>query len=266
MEYSFSSADHVLAARLEAAEAANLMAMCGVAKNSVQAPIFESFAGGVAVFAGIGSPMTHAVGIGLGGAVPEQEMSRMEEFFRNQGSSCLIDLCPLADASVIAFVQNRPYRLIELNNVMVRRIEPDEMFEAASGVRVISEAEIPAWSRMILEAFGEQMAVSEEMVQVMASTLSASQCWSAGESDPVGGAAMGVRDGVALFYGDATLQSARRRGWQTLLIRERLESARKQSCDLAAAAVLPGSVSHRNYERAGFRLIYMRVNLSRDLA
>jgi hypothetical protein len=28
--------------------------------------------------------------------------------------------------------------------------------------------------------------------------------------------------------------------------------------------VLPGSGSHRNYERAGFQLIYMRVNLIRE--
>jgi len=29
-------------------------------------------------------------------------------------------------------------------------------------------------------------------------------------------------------------------------------------------SVLPGSGSHRNYERAGFELIYMRVNLMRE--
>jgi hypothetical protein len=29
-------------------------------------------------------------------------------------------------------------------------------------------------------------------------------------------------------------------------------------------SVLPGSLSHRNYERAGFELIYTRVNLQRE--
>jgi hypothetical protein len=50
---------------------------------------------------------------------------------------------------------------------------------------------------------------------------------------------------------------------QLALIRQRLEAAAAQGCDLATASVLPGSVSHRNYERAGFQLVYARVMVSR---
>jgi len=55
----------------------------------------------------------------------------------------------------------------------------------------------------------------------------------------------------------------RGRGFQSALIAERLRQAARNGCDLAMASVLPGSLSHRNYERAGFQLIYMRVNLMR---
>ena len=65
---------------------------------------------------------------------------------------------------------------------------------------------------------------------------------------------MGIASGVALFYGDATLPSARRKGWQSKLIRARLHAAQREGCDLAVACVLPGSGSHRNYEREGFGL------------
>jgi hypothetical protein len=54
-------------------------------------------------------------------------------------------------------------------------------------------------------------------------------------------------------------------GWQQKLIEARLAAAQQKGCDLAATSVLPGSVSHRNYERAGFQLVYMRVVLTRDL-
>jgi GNAT superfamily N-acetyltransferase len=75
---------------------------------------------------------------------------------------------------------------------------------------------------------------------------------------------MAVQEEVALFTGDATLRTARRKGWQARLIRERLAAAQRLGCRLASTSVLPGSASHRNYERAGFQLIYMRVNVMRE--
>ena len=266
MRHLFSSADLALAKRLEAADAANVAVMARVLSADLAEAAAEPLAGGMAIFGGVGSPMTHALGIGMSGSVPEQEMERMEAFFRERGSACLIDLCPLADPSVIAFVQNRPYRVIEFNNVMVRCIERDEMFEPVAGVRQVSKAEMPAWCRVVSEGFAELMPVVQEMTDMMAAIGSESQCWLAGGETPSAGAAMGIQNGIALFYGDATLPPARRQGWQSGFIRRRLAAAQQQGCDLAMATVLPGSGSHRNYERAGFQLIYMRVNLMREFA
>lgn len=198
------------------------------------------------------------------GRVSEEDLEKMETFFRDRGSPCVIDLCPMADASVIAFVQSRPYRVIEFNNVMARRIEPDEIFEAVEGVRPVREGELQHWSHVVSEAFSENMPVDKSMVDLMSATCKDVHCWFAGESEPVGGAAMAVQEGVALFTGDAILTTARRQGWQARLIRERLAGAQRLGCQLASTAVLPGSASHRNYERAGFQLIYMRVNVMRS--
>jgi len=268
VSYFFSSADRGLAARLEAAEAANIAAITRSVAESTGDAAFEEFAGGTAVFAGVGSPMTHALGIGMRGSVAENEMERMEAFFRDRGSACLIDLCPMADASVIAFVQSRPYRIIEFNNVMARGIQRNEEFAPAAGVRSIAGSEAALWGRVVSEGFAEYMPVTEETVNLMTAACKANQCWLAGDeqngSPPVAGAAMNVQDNVALFSGDASLIQARRKGWQTALIRARLAAAQRQGCDLAMVSVLPGSTSHRNYERAGFQLIYMRVNLMRE--
>ena len=266
MRHLFSGADLALAKRLETADAVNVQAMARVLSEHLAEAAAEPFAGGIAIFAGVGSPMTHAIGIGLSGCVSDQEMDRMETFFRNRGSACLIDLCPLADPSVIAFVQSRPYRIIEFNNVMVRRIERDEMFEQVAGIRRVLKPEMPRWCSVVSEGFAEQMPVLPEMADVMAAVGGESQCWLAGKEESVAGAAMGIRDGTALFYGDATLPPARRQGWQSAFIRCRLAAAQQQGCDLAMACVLPGSGSHRNYERAGFQLVYMRVNLTREFA
>lgn len=263
---AFSSADRALAARLEAAEAANVLAIARIASGSIPNAAFEDLAAGTAVFAGVGSPMTHALGIGMRGPVPHAELERLEAFFWERGSPCLIDLCPMADPSVIAFVQSRPYRLIEFNNVLARRIHRDEAFEPTPGVRPIEQSESPAWARVVSEGFAEFMPVTDESLNMMMTACKANQCWLAGEPIPEAGAAMRIHDNAALFSGDASLVSGRRKGWQAALIRARLAAAQSQGCDLAAVTVLPGSTSHRNYERAGFQLIYMRVNLMREFA
>jgi GNAT superfamily N-acetyltransferase len=131
-------------------------------------------------------------------------------------------------------------------------------------VRPVKTGEVDEVSRLILKGFSEAAPFTEEMVQTMSATLGPSQTWVAGQTEPEAAAAMGTASRVALFYGDATLPAARRKGWQLRLIQTRLQAAQRDGCDLAMASVLPGSGSHRNYERAGFQLLYMRVNLMRE--
>ncbi|MFL6416209.1 MAG: GNAT family N-acetyltransferase [Bryobacteraceae bacterium] len=229
---------------------------------------FLTVAGGTAIFTGLGSPMTHAMGIGMSGSVNEEELERLERFYSERRSSCLIDLCPMAHDSVIAFVQNRPYRVIEFNNVLARPIRPDEVFEADEAVRSVEEQEKALWARTICEGFSEYMPVSEEQAALMSIISKETFCLLGTDSGgrAVGGAGFAIQDRTALLFGDAVLPIFRRIGWQTRFIRRRLALAQRNGCDLAVASVLPASGSHRNYERAGFELIYMRVNLSREFA
>jgi GNAT superfamily N-acetyltransferase len=76
---------------------------------------------------------------------------------------------------------------------------------------------------------------------------------------------MNIHQGAVAFFGDATLRSFRGRGVQSALIARRARLARDAGCDLAVACVIPGSGSHRNYERLGFQLVYMRVNVMREI-
>ncbi len=266
MECVFSSADRALAFRLEVAEAANGLAIARAANRHNPAAIAKPFAGGTAVFGGVGSPMTHALGIGLNGPVAASELADMEAFFRDRGSACLIDLCPMADESVISYVQANPYRVIEFNNVLARRIKPGEHLETAPCIRLVpqQEADLRKWATVVATGFAEGAPPNQEMIDTIAGSCGESICFAAGEGEMQAGAAMGIQGSVALFYGDATLAAARRTGSQAALIHARFAAARDRGCDLAMVSVLPGSGSHRNYVRAGFQLIYMRVNLSRE--
>lgn len=253
---------------IERAEAQNAERMARLASASFPHAAFTAIAGGVAIFTGLGSPMTHAMGIGMSGPVSEEEFDRLETFYRNRGSSCLIDLCPMAHDSVIALVQNRPYRIVEFNNVLVRALGQDETFGSDSAIRVVGNEDKVLWSRTICEGFSEHMPVSDQQVELMA-TISDEIAGLLGvdsSGNLTGGAGLATHDRTALFVGDAVMPSFRRQGWQSRLIRERLGIAHRNGCDLAVTSVLPGSTSHRNYERAGFQLLYMRVNLSREFA
>jgi hypothetical protein len=81
---------------------------------------------------------------------------------------------------------------------------------------------------------------------------------------PIAGGAMGIWQGVACLFGDATPERFRGRGGQSALIHARLAGARDAGCDVALAYTMRGSTSQRNYERAGFRIAYTRTKWYRE--
>ena len=76
-----------------------------------------------------------------------------------------------------------------------------------------------------------------------------------------GGAALAIRHGLATLFADSTIAQFRCHGLHRELIAARLNEAIAQGCDMATASTLPGSVSQRNYERAGFEVVYTKVTL-----
>lgn len=263
MRELFSSADVALARRIEAGHAQSARAYAGGAN-------IEQIAGGWAIFRQPDSPITQAIGIGMQGPVAAAELDRMEAFFHARGSAAVIDLCTLADESVLGMIQERGYTLREISNVLARRLDREEPFaEPAGGIAIESAAagEFRSWARLMIGAFSGQESVPEEQVDILAFANPAPQAWfGLAEGSRVATAAMAVHERVATLFGDATLAGARGRGLQLALVRHRLGAAAALGCDLATASVLPGSVSHRNYERAGFQLVYARVKVSRARA
>lgn len=251
----FQSSDLELARRLEAAEAANAFSLARAASGFET----ESIAGGCAIFAGVNSPLTHAMGCGLSGPVSADEIERLENFFFTRGSECLIDLCPMADLGLVQAVIDRGYSIIEFNNLLVRKLCPadgDWSFDSLH-IEPVVEATRTEWLKLVAESFEAPPELLGN-IPVYGDTLMARL-----GGIPAAAAGMSSEDGVALLFGDATLQGSRGLGLQSGLIRERIARAARAGCDLAMACVLPGSGSHRNYERAGFQLVYMRVNVKR---
>src|SRR5450432_2449397 len=74
--------------------------------------------GGVAVYAGVGSPITQAIGVGMGGEVSEEDFIRMEEFFESRGARVEVECCPLSHPSLRDHIDRRGYRVLEWSNVL----------------------------------------------------------------------------------------------------------------------------------------------------
>jgi hypothetical protein len=68
-----------------------------------------------------------------------------------------------------------------------------------------------------------------------------------------------MHNGVALLAGACTIPEARRQGAQLALLHARLTFAASLGVDLAMVVTAPGSASHRNAERQGFRPVYTRA-------
>ncbi len=250
-----------LARRIEAAEAINARGC----SRQPGAAVLE-VAGGCAIFMGVDSPLTQAVGIGLNGPVSGADVGDLEWFFGSRGARVTIDLCPLADPGLLSELSERGYRVREFNNVLVKRLQGTEVLMTPR-VRPALAGECDRWSHTVGCGFFEQSELSSDEMEVGRAIFSmpGAMCYLAAteSGDPAGGGAAAIHDGLVTLFADSTLPVHRRAGLHRELIAARLNEALALGCDLATASTLPGSGSQRNYERMGFEVAYTKVTLTR---
>ena len=256
-------ADVLLARRLEAAEAANARG-CASAPPGIEPAVLE-VGGGCAIYVGPGSPLSHAVGMGLNGPVSTHELDRLEAFFRTRGTHVNIDLCPLADPGLLEMLGDRGYRATEFNNVLVKRLPRGEIAFTPRVRRAIA-GEGDVWAYTVGRGFFDECPLTTEEMDVGRTifAMPGALCYLAvtESGEPAGGGAAAVREGLATLFADSTMEQFRRQGLHRELIAARLNEALAQGCEWATASTLPGSTSQRNYERAGFEVVYTKVTLT----
>ena len=267
--------DLALARRIELAEA-HAAVDCAEALERMRpggVGAVERIAGGFAIYCGAGSPVTQAVGLGLDGAVSEEEFDRLEEFYRSRNEAVRVETCPLADVSLVRHFGERGYRVTEFSNVMALTLRGASSLEAdgpspAAGLTMerIGNQQMDLWTLTVSQGFSENFPVTQEILEVMKMfALGANvECYLARVDGAVaGGATLALRQGVAGLFGASTLPAFRNRGVQTALLKERLRRAMSENCGLAVCIAQPGSSSQRNVARQGFSVLYTRVKFER---
>lgn len=255
-----------LARRLEAAEAIDAAecaeAACKV--DAVSSPAVEGIAGGILTFCGAVSPLTHALGLAIHGPMAEADLDTIEAFFRSRGAPVVVDICPHADPSLRELVSGRGYRISEMNNVLVRRLEATESWPEDPRIRVEHAADPAVYARTTATGFfGREHITAEEykIGEILFHMKCSTPLLALVDGTPTGACGMSARNGVASFFGDATLSAHRRAGVQSALIAARLRLAADAGCEFATAGTQPGSTSQRNYQRLGFEVAYTRVTM-----
>lgn len=233
----------------------------------------EEICGGHMVFAGVGSPIGRATGIGLDQPLTAEVLDRVEEFYRSHQAPSQVDVCPLHDPAVFEMFKERGYGIAELNNVLYRKLNAEEKFPAPpAGVEIrrgkLEEAE--ALSAIVERAFFPDGA--PEPFQGLIAPLyqmEGAQAYAAvieGKTVSCGTGLVIPQHRIFGLGGAGTLAEFRGRGLQTALLRARISAAAEAGCEYAVIVTQGGTTSQRNCERLGFRVAYSKVTVIKQVA
>ncbi len=222
---------------------------------------------------GLGSPIGRATGLGLDQAFTAEDLDRVEQFYRSHNAPSQVDLCPLHDPTVFEMFKERGYGIAELNNVLYRRLDPNETLPAVpAGLRdspwtyteearelggIVERAFFPEGAP---EAFQDLLTPLYQMEGAV--TFAAIV---GGQAVACGAGLLIPQHRVFALCGAGTAAEFRGRGLQTALLCARLAAAAEAGCEYAVVVTNGGSASQRNCERLGFRVAYSKVTVIKEL-
>jgi GNAT superfamily N-acetyltransferase len=258
---------------LDLVEIAQLEERRQAAMLTAVAPLVRPFAGGVMGFHEPGSWQNQASGVGLDGAVEEDEVDVMIDFYVSRGVEPRVELSPFAHPSLIQALAERGFVVREFEHVLARELPAGEDIEARlpfgrpAGLElsIVDKSDPEAIHRAVvatLQGFYPDGNLPEAMVEACRATLLLESTLTfVATIDGVLAAAGSLSCSlpVASLMGVSTATPFRGRGIQQALIAARLTAARERGCVLTTIGSRPGMSTERNAMRLGFRVAYTKV-------
>ena len=265
-----------LAARIEGAEAEFMAACVDAIRHRGADGFVRPIAGGMATYAGAGSPFNKVAGLGFGAAPTDDDLDAVEAAYASVGAPVQAEISALGDPRLATRLTGRGYRLLSFENVLGRPLDHDVEHREANGV-VVSRAEerLRDWLDVVIDAVAcpdttgvaqHEEFEREDLEEAETAMAAAGARLYLATRDGVvaGGAGFRPARGLAQMTGAATAPAHRRRGVQSALLSVRLRDAVSAGCDVAVVTTQPGSPSHANTQRLGFDLLYTRAVLVKE--
>lgn len=258
-----------LASRLERLSAAAVVRLVEAAKTTCATaePHWVRCGAGVVAYLSPGSPLNHAVGIGVDEPVGEAAVVSMESFFGQRGERPCAAVAEPGNDSLFGLLSARGWTAGGSEYVLVSALSPKDDFEVPAGIEIVEARTAESrdmWASVAATGFSaplEPLRVQLEVASAAAATQESRLFFAYIDGAVAGTGEMTIADGVAWLSADATLPPCRRRGVQSALQSARLDIAVKSGCEMAVSEAAPGSGSQRNMERLGFTVAYSRVDM-----
>ena len=232
----------------------------------------EEICGGHMVFAGLGSPIGRATGIGFDRQLTAEDADRIEHFYREHKAPSQVDLTPLHGPDVFEMFKERGYGIAELNNVLYRKLDPADEFPAPPDhceIRRSPMQEAEITGSIVEGAFFPNGAPEafRGLITPLYQMKNALPFVATIDDKPVacGTGLIIPEHRVFALCGAGTLSAYRGRGLQTALLRARMKAACEAGCEYAVVVTQGGTTSQRNAERLGLCVAYSKVTVIKNL-
>jgi hypothetical protein len=223
-------------------------------------------AGAYAMYDGAESPCTQTFGLGLFEDATDEHLDQLEDFYVTRGAPVFHEVSPMADASLMALLNSRGYRPIEMTSVMYRELcagAAESELNTNIRTRIAGESEADLWAETSAGGWSSEMeGLADFMLgfgRISARCNGAYPFLAELDGRPVSTGMLFIYDDVCILAGASTIPEARRQGAQTALLADRLKFAADRGCRLAIMGALPGSQSQKNAQTNGFGIAYTRT-------
>lgn len=215
----------------------------------------------LAFFAGDGSPVTQA-----GGLLSPEHLARIDAFYAGRATSWEAVLSCYSDAKGVDSLFAKGATMMNWENIQFRRLGdpvPSVDLPAEMEILEIGPDQLDEWSLAMTAGFEQDHEPDTEdaLLKIMRSNPATRRYMARWNGQCVGTAQMTARKSIVSFGGASTLPAFRGRGIQSALIQRRLRDAQGLG-EFAMIGGIPTSSSHRNAERAGFRIGVTLISLS----
>lgn len=218
----------------------------------------REIAGGAMRFAGDGSPITQAYGLGHRGA--SVELGEVEDFYAGRASNWELIVTPFVEPGFLAQVAQLGYAPHHFETVMVQPGRaPEESIDSSVRVEEVVDDE-SLWARVSDAGWNNQLELAPEsgpVAEIMRGTKNSRRYLAYLNGEPAAAASCIIGKSVCLMAGASTRPQFRGHGLQRALTSRRLQDVGVGF--IAQVVTLPGSISHRNAQRLGFEPLYSKM-------